>query len=116
MQILAYIVGIIPFNINYKEETIQFRLFSFSTLLSFVRLVVFNLPFTILPCILWPIIASTAKENFMSGGNETTADNETIQENINNNISVLWIIAALDYFSNYLYFPFCYCEHCVQAK
>ena len=50
---IAIILGIIPMKIDKKEMVFSFRLFSWRSLFSFVRLVVFNAPLTIVPLVLF---------------------------------------------------------------
>ena len=46
---VAIILGILPMAIDKKELVMTFRLFSWTTFFSFIRLVAFNAPFTIVP-------------------------------------------------------------------
>ena len=87
IQIIANIVGISPASINHEEKTIKFRLFSFCTLFSLVRLVVFNLPFTILPLIFLNTISQDETESKV---NETSvwSNNASDWENYYNNITM----------------------------
>ena len=105
IQIIANIVGISPAAINHEEKTIQFRLFSFCTLFSLIRLVVFNLPFTILPRI---FINTLYQDKSESKVNETSilSKNASYWENYYNNITIDQIIMYLDYLSCYSYYIF----------
>ena len=47
----ARFLGFLPFHQNKHDQTFSFKWFSFATLFSFVGLVLFNSPFTILPII-----------------------------------------------------------------
>ena len=86
IQIIANIVGISPAAINHEEKTIQFRLFSFCTLFSLIRLVVFNLPFTILP---WIFFNTLDQEQTGSRVNETVwSNNASYWENYYNNMTI----------------------------
>ena len=48
---VARFLGFLPFHQNKLDKSFSFKWFSVATFLSFVRLVLFNSPFTILPII-----------------------------------------------------------------
>ena len=50
---IARFLGFLPFHQNKLDQSFSFKWFSVATLFSFVRLVLFNSPFTILPIILF---------------------------------------------------------------
>ena len=45
--------GFLPFHQNKRDHTFSFKFFSFTTIFTFARLVLFNFPFTFLPIILF---------------------------------------------------------------
>ena len=50
---IARFVGLLPFHQKKDDQSFSFKWFSFTTLFSFTRLVIFNSPFTTLPIILF---------------------------------------------------------------
>ena len=52
---IARFLGLLPFHQKKNDQSFSFKWFSFTTLFSFTRLVIFNSPFTTLPVILFLI-------------------------------------------------------------
>ena len=50
---IARFLGLLPFHQKKNDQSFSFKWFSFTTLFSFTRLVIFNSPFTTLPVILF---------------------------------------------------------------
>ena len=53
VTILAYMLGITPMKAATNELNLTFQLFSWTSFFSFIRLVVFNAPLTVVPLVIY---------------------------------------------------------------
>ena len=95
---VAGFLGLLPFKIDKETKECSFKWFSTETISAFARLVLFNVPLSVLPCVLFFL-------NFNAEWGSDDAD--TTQWGKNNetgNLSSAELVQAIDYFSNFSLF------------
>ena len=98
---LAGFLGLLPFKYDKETKHCSFKWFSPETIFSFVRLVLFNFPSTILPTILYFLYfneewSDEPTNPFRMG--KTDANNETSSSSAG--LSSAELVQTIDYFTN----------------
>ena len=95
---VAGFLGLLPFKIDKETKECSFKWFSTETISAFARLVLFNVPLSVLPCILFFL-------NFNAEWGGDDADtNPWGENNETGNLSSAELVQTIDYFSNFSLF------------
>ena len=95
---LAGFLGLLPFKIDKETKECSFKWFSTETIFAFARLVLFNVPLSVLPCGLFFF-------NFNAEWGGDDADtNPWGKNNETGNLSSAELVQTIDYFSNFSLF------------
>ena len=96
---VAGFLGLLPFKIDKETKECSFKWFSTETIFAFARLVLFNIPLSVLPCVLFLL-------NFNAEwGDDDDADkNQWGKNNETGNLSSAELVQTIDYFSNFSLF------------
>ena len=103
---LAGFLGLLPFRVDKETKKCSFKWFSPVTVFSFIRLVLINFPFLILPAIFYFLYYADewSGEEYgpyegANGTNGTNGTNET-----SSGLSTAEFVQVIDYFSNFSLF------------
>ena len=96
---VAGFLGLLPFKIDKETKECSFKWFSTETIFAFARLVLFNVPLSVLPCVLFFL-------NFNAewGGDDTDKNQWAGKNNETGNLSSAELVQTIDYFSNFSLF------------
>ena len=95
---VAGFLGLLPFKIDKETKECSFKWFSTETIFAFARLVLFNAPLSVLPCILFLL-------NFNAEwGGDDADENQWGKNNETGNLSSAELVQTIDYFSNFSLF------------
>ena len=95
---VAGFLGLLPFKIDKKTKECSFKWFSTKTIFAFARLVLFNIPLSVLPCVLFLL-------NFNAEwGGDDADENQWGKNNETGNLSSAELVQTIDYFSNFSLF------------
>ena len=96
---VAAFLGLLPFKIDKETKEFSFKWFSTETIFAFARLVLFNVPLSILPCVLFLF-------NFNAewGGEDDADKNQWGKNNETGTLSSAELVQTIDYFSNFSLF------------
>ena len=95
---VAGFLGLLPFKIDKETKECSFKWFSTETISAFARLVLFNVPLSVLPCILFFL-------NFNAEWGGDDADtNPWGKNNETGKLSSAELVQTIDYFSNFSLF------------
>ena len=101
---LAGFLGLLPFKYDKETKNCSFKWFSSETIFSFVRLVLFNFPSTILPTILYIVYFNNEwndEPNNPFQGGKTDAENGTRSNSSSSaRLSSAELVQTIDYFTN----------------
>ena len=95
---LVVCLGLGPYKIRKETGEISFKWFSFETISSLTRLVIFNSPFSILPTMLMAFFGP-GEWNQEEKSGSANSTNETLPKT-----TVILAVAAVEYISCYSYF------------
>ena len=99
---LAGFLGLLPFKYDKETKNCSFKWFSSETIFSFVRLVLFNFPSTILPTILYFLYFNNEwadEPNNPFQGGKTDTNNGT-NNSSGARLSSVELVQTIDYFTN----------------
>ena len=95
---VAGFLGLLPFKIDKETKECSFKWFSTKTIFAFARLVLFNIPLSVLPCVLFFL-------NFNAEwGGDDADENQWGKNNETGNLSSAELVQTIDYFSNFSLF------------
>ena len=95
---VAGFLGLLPFKIDKESKECSFKWFSTKTIFAFARLVLFNIPLSVLPCVLFLL-------NFNAEwGGDDADENQWGKNNETGNLSSAELVQTIDYFSNFSLF------------
>ena len=95
---VAGFLGLLPFKIDKETKECSFKWFSTKTIFAFARLVLFNIPLSVLPCVLFLL-------NFNAEwGGDDADENQWGKNNETGNLSSAELVQTIDYFSNFSLF------------
>ena len=105
------VLGFAPWKADKKEGTFSFKLFSFTSVFCFLRLLLFSFPFTTLPLIFW--YGGYMDEEWNSFQNETNG-NSTMEYDPRSLTEEM--VFKFDFYSNYLVLvlPFLFAHSMVE--
>ena len=104
---LAGFLGLLPFKFDKETKNCSFKWISTETIFSFVRLVLFNFPFTVLPSIFFFLFINDEwrdepTDPFQWG--KTNANGTNNNSSSNRGLSSAELVQTIDYFTNYSLF------------